>query len=71
MRTVILIIQILCAVALVGLILLQSSKGGLGAGLGAGEFYRSKRGAERVVFTATIVTAILFLVTSILSLFVP
>jgi protein translocase SecG subunit len=70
MRVFILILQILFASGLVGLILLQSSKGGLGGGLGAGEFYRSKRGAERVVFTGTIVLAGLFFITSILSLFV-
>ena len=61
-------IHILVACGLIGLILLQSSKGGLGGGLGAGEFYRSKRGAEKVVFTATIVLSVLFFVTSIISL---
>jgi protein translocase SecG subunit len=69
MNIALFIIQILLGVVVTGLILLQSSKGGLGGGLGAGELYRSKRGAEKIVFTATIVFASLFLVTSILSVF--
>lgn len=50
---------------LICLILLQSSKGGLGGGMGGGEFYRTKRGAEKIVFNATVIAAILFLCTSI------
>lgn len=61
------VIHIVVAITLIGLILLQSSKGGFGGGVGGGEFYRTKRGAERVVFTATIVSAVIFLVTSILN----
>lgn len=70
MKVFVLAIQIVFAAGLIGLILLQSSKGGLGGGLGAGEFYRSKRGAERVVFVATIIMSLLFLTASIASLFV-
>jgi preprotein translocase subunit SecG len=65
MKTIVLLIHTIVAVALIGLILLQSSKGGLGSAFGGGEFYRSKRGAERVVFLATVVATVLFLVTSI------
>ncbi len=65
MRTVLLVFHLLVALSLSGLILLQSSKGGLGAAFGGGETYHSKRGAERIVFLATIVTASLFLLTSI------
>lgn len=70
MKTLLLIIHIVVASGLIGLILLQSSKGGLGGGLGAGEFYRSKRGAEKVVFGGTIALAVLFFITSIISLLV-
>lgn len=70
MKTLLLMIHILIASGLIGLILLQSSKGGLGGGLGAGEFYRSKRGAEKVVFGGTIVLAVLFFITSIISLLI-
>ncbi len=63
-------LHILAAVSLIGLILLQSSKGGFGGGVGGGEFYRTKRGAERVVFTSTIVVACIFLITSILNVII-
>jgi preprotein translocase subunit SecG len=70
MNIVFLIIHILVAVGLIGLILLQNSKGGLGGGLGSGEMYRSKRGAERIVFIATIVLAGIFFITSIINLLI-
>lgn len=66
MTIVISILHIVIAVALIGLILLQSSKGGLRTGIG-GDFYRSKRGAEKLVFTSTIILSALFLLTSILN----
>lgn len=62
------ILHILAAIGLVSLILLQTSKGGLGSAFGGGEVYRTRRGAERVVFGATIVLSVLFLVTSIVTL---
>lgn len=71
MKTGILIFHILNAMGLVALILLQTSKGGLGSAFGGGEVYRSKRGAERVVFIATIVFSVLFLTTSIANLLLP
>lgn len=70
MKIFILIIHILIAVALISLILLQNGKGGLGGGLGSGEVYRSRRGAEKIVFTGTIVFACIFFITSILNLLV-
>jgi len=70
MKTFILIIHIIVAVILIGLILLQNGKGGLGGGLGSGEMYRSKRGAERIVFIGTIVFTVLFLIISIINLLI-
>ncbi|HLD25303.1 MAG TPA: preprotein translocase subunit SecG [Patescibacteria group bacterium] len=67
MNVILLIIQILVSVILMTLILLQSSKGGLGGALGGGELYRTKRGAERIVFTTTIVVAFIFLIVSLLN----
>ena len=69
MNIAIKIFHIMTSVALIALVLLQSSKGGLGSAFGGGEVYRTRRGAERVVFFATIVLSILFLVTSIATLF--
>lgn len=70
MKNILLVFHIVIAIALIALILLQSSSGGLGSAFGGVEFYRSKRGAERLVFIATIVTAIVFLTTSVLNLIV-
>ena len=67
MNVVLTILDILLAVTLIGLILLQNSKGGLGSAFGGGDVYRTKRGAEKIVFTSTIVVAFLFLVTSLLT----
>lgn len=70
MKTLLLTVHILVTISLITLILLQNSKGGLGGGLGAGQLYRSRRGAEKIVFTGTIIAAILFFVTSMLSLII-
>ncbi|MFZ5845683.1 MAG: preprotein translocase subunit SecG [Patescibacteria group bacterium] len=68
MKTFLVIIQIVFAVVLISLILLQSSKGGLGSAFGGGEFYRTRRGAEKIVFWATVATAGIFLITSVFNL---
>lgn len=67
MKSILLIIHLLVATGMISLILLQSSKGGLGSAFGgsAGEGYRTKRGAERIVFVSTIVLAVLFLISSV------
>ncbi len=70
MKMVMLALHIGIALGVIGLILLQNSKGGLQSGVTGGEFYRSKRGAERVVFTGTIVFVTLFLATSVLNMLI-
>lgn len=67
MKQALLIIQLASSIALITLILLQSSKGGLSGGVG-GEPYRTKRGAEKIVFKATIGTTIVFFIISIFNL---
>lgn len=65
-------LQIALAVLMIAGILLQRSEEGLGSafgGSGSGMIY-AKRGLEKKLFIATIVLAILFIVSSILSLFV-
>lgn len=68
MKIALLVIHIIITVMLITLILLQNSKGGLQSGVGSGDMYRSRRGAERIVFIGTIAFAALFLVTSIANL---
>ena len=64
-------IQIALSVILVGLILLQRSDAGAGGAFGGGDsgggFY-TKRGAEKVLFNATIIVAILFALSSFVTL---
>ncbi len=68
-------IQIVLAVLLTALILLQRSGAELGGafgggGDGSGGATYTRRGAEKIIFTATIVIAVLFVVVSLLALFV-
>lgn len=65
MKLIILFTHIAVSIGLIALILLQSSEGGLGSAFGGGDTYRTKRGAEKIIFLATIVFAILFLITSV------
>jgi len=66
-------IQIVLSILLVGGVLLQRSEASLGAGFGSdstvgGRFMR--RGMEKLIFNATIVVAILFVLSTIAPLFV-
>lgn len=70
MKLALLIIHIVAAIAVISLILLQNSKGGLQSGIGGADYYRSKRGAEKVVFISTIVCSVIFFITSVLNLLV-
>ena len=64
------ILQMIFAVLLVVVILLQQKGSGLGSAFGGeGNVYRSRRGAEKMLFYATIVLAVLFCVTAALSVF--
>jgi preprotein translocase subunit SecG len=61
--------QIVIAIALTVLILMQSQGTGLGSGFGgSSETYHTKRGVEKVVFTATIVLVVIFTILSVLAL---
>ena len=69
MNNIIVIAQIVVSILLITLIILQAKGVGLGRTFGgAGDFYKSRRGVEKIVFNLTVVLLITFLVTSILSL---
>ena len=71
MRTVLIFIQIFISILLITLILSQAKGAGLGSAWGgSSEFYTSRRGVEKIIFTATIVLAALFLLVSVVSLLV-
>lgn len=68
MKDILLVVQLIISLILISLILLQVKGVGLGrAWGGGGEFYKSRRGVEKIIFQLTIFTAFLFLVTSILN----
>lgn len=66
MRLAFIIFQIIIGIALMGAILMQNSKGGLGSAFGGGGEFRSKRGAEVLIFRATIILSALFLIVSVI-----
>lgn len=70
MKIALLSIHLIISLSLIGLILLQTGKGGLGRAFGADVVYRSKRGAEKMIFYATIFVAVLFFITSVANYFV-
>jgi preprotein translocase subunit SecG len=69
MQTYLNISQIVLAVALILIVLLQVRGGGLGGIFGqADTVYRTKRGLEKTMFQLTIVLAVLFIIIAIVSL---
>lgn len=61
--------QIVISLLLVATILLQQRGGGLSPVFGGeGGVYRTRRGMEKIVFWATVILAILFLLTAILNI---
>lgn len=67
-KQVIPIALLVTAVLLMTLILIQSKGAGLsGVFGGEGNVYRTKRGAEKIVFYATIIVAVLFFAIALLN----
>jgi preprotein translocase subunit SecG len=67
MTTVVLVIHLLIAMALIGVVLLQRSEGGalgIGGGGGGGSLF-SSRGAANVLTRTTAILAVAFFITSI------
>ena len=72
MNAVITIIQIVVALSLIVVVILQNrgSDTGMAYGASAGQSYRSKQGLEKFLFYATIILAALFAGFSILSVLI-
>ena len=69
METYLYVAQIVVAVALILIVLLQVRGGGLGGIFGqADTVYRTRRGVEKTLFQLTIALAIIFIILSIVSL---
>lgn len=66
------IIQIILAVILIILVLIQQNESGiegaLGGGLSVTAQHHKRRGSEKTIFTATFVVAALFIISVVLSL---
>ena len=66
MPSYLIIAQILVAIALISVILLQVRGGGLGGIFGQpGSVYRTRRGAEKSLFQFTVALVIVFIILSI------
>lgn len=69
METYLHVAQIVVAVALILIVLLQVRGGGLGGIFGqADTVYRTKRGVEKTLFQLTIALVVIFIILSIVSL---
>lgn len=69
-RTILTITQIVFSIALIVFILMQSKGAGLSEVFGgSGNFYTSKRGVEKFLHIATIITAILFFANALAFIF--
>lgn len=71
MKSFLTIFQIVVSILLVLTILSQEKGVGLSAAFGGGgEFYRSKRGIDKILFIFTVVLSALFILTSLAFIFV-
>ena len=69
MKSVIYLVQIVVAVLLIVVIIIQQKGSGLGSSFGGDlGFYRTKRGAEKLLFYITIILSSVFILFSIIGL---
>lgn len=69
MKPTVSLIQIILGVLLIIVVLLQQKGSGMGTTFGGDlGFYRTKRGAERLLFYATIVLSVVFIISSLVGL---
>ncbi len=71
MKPVISLIQIILGILLILVIIIQQKGSGLGTSFGGDmSFYRTKRGAEKLLFYATVAIALAFVLSSLIGLMV-
>jgi preprotein translocase subunit SecG len=70
MISVLYVVQIILAITLIGVILLQVKSASLGSAFGGSDasIYTSRRGVDRILFQFTIVLSAVFLLSSIIIL---
>ena len=70
MKSIFLIINIILSAIIVVLILIQGKGAGLGSAWGGGgELYQTRRGLEKFTFRLTVVLVVVFLIMSVVNLF--
>ncbi len=70
MKATISLIQIIIGILLILVIIIQQKGAGLGSAFGGDlGFYRTKRGAEKMLFYATIGLSVSFILSSLIGLF--
>lgn len=70
--TILQIVTIIAAVLMIFAILLQQRGATLGAGFGSsGELYTTRRGVDKSLFEATIVLAVIFVLSILAGLLIP
>lgn len=71
MQTILITTQVIISILLMIVILMQNKDGGLSAVMGGGGdgFQSTRRGAEKVIYNATIVLAALFLLNALAFVF--
>lgn len=68
MKNVLLVINVVVAIVITGLILLQGKGAGLGSAWGGGgEMFQTRRGIEKVTLKLTIVLIVIFFILSLIS----
>lgn len=65
MSNIISIVHVLLSIAIIVLVLIQTSEGGMGSAFGDSAINHTKRGAEKAMMIATIVFVLLFSLTSL------
>jgi preprotein translocase subunit SecG len=72
MNQILFYLQIIVSIILIVLIAIQQRGAALGAGFGGGgEVYSTKRGAQKKIYYATVVTVTLFLILGVLNILMP
>jgi len=63
------ILQVIVAIALIALVMLQERSSGLGGAFGGGNesFARQRRGMEKVIYNLTVISLTAFIVLSVLA----
>lgn len=70
MRIILQYFQAAVSILLIIAILIQNRSSGLSSAMGGAEFQVTKRGAEKVVYQATIVLGVIFVLASLAFIFV-